>query len=97
MSLGDELAQIAVGGGNNPDIGFNGRYTAHGGVFALLEYTQQAGLRFERHVADLVEEQGSALGLFEAARHAGGRPGEGPLLVTEEFGFDEFAAQLPPC
>jgi hypothetical protein len=38
---------------------------------AVGEHAQQAGLRLRGHVADLVEEQGAAVGLLEAALAAG--------------------------
>jgi hypothetical protein len=34
---------------------------------AVRQHAQQARLQVERHVADLVEEQGAAVGLLEAA------------------------------
>src|SRR6202044_3746125 len=43
-----------------------------------------------RHVANLVEKQGSAFRLFEAANGASGGAGEGALLVTEQLAFDEI-------
>ncbi len=57
-----------MGGGDDADIGADRRAPADGDVFALLQHAQQARLRLERHVADLVEEQRAALRLLEAAR-----------------------------
>jgi hypothetical protein len=76
---------------NDAHIGFDRGAAADGGVFALLQHAQQAGLRLHRHVADLVEEQGAAFGLLEAARIAGVGAREGALLVAEQLGFDELA------
>ena len=47
---------------------------------------QQDLLRLQGQVADLVEEEGAAVGQFEAADLAADRAGEGALLVAEEFG-----------
>ncbi|MEJ0042377.1 MAG: hypothetical protein WDM81_09230 [Rhizomicrobium sp.] len=55
-----------------------------------MQYAQQARLRFQRHVADLVQEQRAAFGLFEAADAAIGRPGKGAALMAEQFAFDEL-------
>ena len=91
QALLDRDAQVLVGGGDDADIALDRRAAADGRVLALLQYAQQAGLRLHRHVADFVEEQRAALGLLEAAGRALVGAGEGALLVTEEFAFDEVA------
>ena len=48
-------------------------------------------LRLHRHVADLVEKQRAAFGLFEAPGGALVGAGEGALLVAEQFALDEVA------
>ena len=80
-----------MGGGDDAHVGLDRRATTDGRVFALLEHAQQAGLRLERHVADLVEEQRAALGLLEAALRALLRAGEGALLVAEQLALDQLA------
>jgi ribosomal protein L18 len=55
-ALADQLTQVAVGGGNDAHIGLDRRASAHSRVLALLQHAQQAGLGFQRHVADLVQE-----------------------------------------
>ena len=67
QALADQLAQVAVGRGDDAHVGADRRAAADRGVLALLQHAQQARLRLDRHVADLVEEQGAALGLLEAA------------------------------
>ena len=69
--LADQIAQLAVGRGDDADVGLDRLAPAHRGVFALLQDPQQAGLGLERHVADLVQEEGPALGLLEAAGESG--------------------------
>jgi len=78
----DELAQIAVGRGNDAHVGLDRRASANRRVFALLQHAQQTRLRLQRHVADLVEEQRAALGLFEPADAAVRGAGKGAALVT---------------
>ncbi len=56
---------------------------------AIGQHAQQAGLGVGRHVADLIEEQGAAVGLLEAAAALIGRTGEGTFLVTEQLGFHQ--------
>jgi hypothetical protein len=43
----------------------------------------------QRHVADLVEEEGAAVALLKLADAAAVRPGEGTLLVPEQLGFEQ--------
>ena len=60
-------------------------------VLALLQNAQQPRLRFQRHVADLVEKQRSAVGLLEASRRSRLGTGEGALLVAEQLALDQLA------
>ena len=55
----------------------------------LLEHAQELGLERERHLADLVEEQGAAVGHLELAGLARHGAGEGALLVAEELAFEQ--------
>ena len=81
-----------MGRGDHTDVGADRRAAADGGVSAVLEHAQQAGLGLQRHVADLVEEQGTAAGLLEAPGVAApDGPGEGALFVAEQLAFDQFA------
>ena len=64
--------------------------SAHAIEFAVGQDPQQARLRFGGHVADLVQEQRAAVGLFEASRALCRGAGEGALLMTEEFGLDQI-------
>ena len=59
--------------------------------FAVLKHAQEARLRFERHIADFVEEQRAPLRLFEASDPASGGARESAALVAEQFRLDQFA------
>src|SRR3546814_18011742 len=83
QALAHHLAQVAMSRRDDAHVGADRRAAANGGVLALLQHPQQAGLRLQRHVADLVEEQRAAGGLLEAARGTPGGAGEGALLVAE--------------
>ena len=87
----DGLAEVAVGGGDDADVGADGGAAADGGELAFLEDAEEPGLGFGGHVADLVEEEGAAGGLFEAALGAVHGASEGAAFVAEEFAFDELA------
>ena len=55
------------------------------------KHAQQPGLRLDRHIADLVEEQCSALRLLEPSDTARRRAGEGAFFVAEQFALDQLA------
>ncbi len=58
-------------------------------VLALLQHAEQLGLQVGRHLADLVEQQGAALGHFEQPFLVHRRAGERPLLVAEQLRLDQ--------
>jgi hypothetical protein len=51
---------------------------------AVLQHAQDLGLRLHAHGADLVEEEGAAIGDLEKAFLAGNRAGKCALDVAEE-------------
>ena len=55
----------------------------------LLQQPQHLGLQGQRHVADLVEEQGAAVALLELADAAAVGAGEGALLVAEQLALQQ--------
>ena len=91
QSLRDQLAQVAMGGGDDPHIGLDRHAAADRHELARLQHAQQPGLGLERHVADLVEEQRAALGLLEPPDLARIGAGERALLVTEQLALDQLA------
>ena len=56
---------------------------------AIFHRTQQPVLRRHRQRAELVEEQGAAMRLFEPPGPRLGRTGEGARLMPEQFGLDQ--------
>ena len=63
----DERLQVAVGGGDDPHVGLDRAIAAHALELALLQDAEQLDLHGGREVADLVEEERAAVGLFDAA------------------------------
>ncbi|SVJ77443.1 Uncharacterized protein conserved in bacteria [Klebsiella pneumoniae] len=61
----------------------------------FLEKAQQVGLQLQRQVADLVEEQGAAVGRLDPPDLALVRAGEGALLVAEQLGLDQVLGNRP--
>ena len=79
--------------GEQPHVGLDRGGAAQTLEFALLQNAQQFHLGGEAEVADFVEEQGAAVGQFEATFLAGVRPGEGPFFMSEQLGFDQGFGQ----
>ena len=55
----------------------------------VLQDAQHLGLQGRRHVADLVEKERAAVALLELADAAAVGPGEGALLVAEQFALQQ--------
>ena len=78
----DQTAQIAIGGGNDPDIGAAvGLWVQR--RFRPINDPQQPCLGIKRHIANLIEEQGAAVGFDELAALA--------LIASEQFGLNPLA------
>ena len=80
---------MLVGGGNDAGINLNGRQAADPVELAIGQDAQQAGLQIRRHVADLIEEQGAAVGLLETSLAPRLGASEGTAFVTEQFGLQQ--------
>ena len=62
---------------------------------ALLQDAEDLGLGGQRQLADLVEEDRTAVGALEPARLLPVRAGEGAPLVAEELALDQALGQGP--
>ena len=69
--LADGLEQVAIGGGDDPDVDLHRRRAADPVELVLLQDAEQLGLGLERELADLVEEDRPAVGQLEPADVAG--------------------------
>ncbi|MNF85416.1 hypothetical protein D3C84_678090 [compost metagenome] len=78
-----------MGGGDDPHIHLDRGVAADPVELAIGQHAQQAGLGVGRHVADFVEEQGTAVGLLEAPAALVGGAGEGAFFVAEQLGFHQ--------
>ena len=92
-ALGDALAQVAVGGGEDAHVDLEGLVAAHALEGALLEEAEQLDLGGQRDLAHLVEEDGAAGGQLEAPLAAGDGAGERALLVAEELALQQGLAE----
>ena len=78
-----------MGRGHDPHVDLEGAVAAHPLELALLEEAQQLHLDRGGDVADLVEEEGPAVGGLEPARARVDGAGERPLLVAEQLALEE--------
>ena len=81
--------QVAIGGSEHPHINRDLLAAPDPLEFTFLEHSQESNLRLKRKVADLVQENRSTIGGFEATCAPLNRPGKGAFLVTEEFGRNQ--------
>src|SRR5206468_5374990 len=81
--------QVLIGRRHDSDVDLERARPPQALEFALLEHPQDLGLRDQREIGDLVEEERAAVRQLEAAFLAPGRPGEGAFLVAEQLGLEE--------
>ncbi len=74
LSLRDQIVQRLVRRGDDPNVAADRFVSADPLERPVLKHAQQLGLRGERHVADLVEEQRSAVARFEPTDASPRRP-----------------------
>ena len=67
LALGDQLVDVPVGRGHEPDVERDQLLAAEPAHLALLEHAEQVDLGLGGHLADLVEEQRAALRHLEPA------------------------------
>ena len=89
-ALGHLLLQVAVGRGDDAHVQLYLAASAEALHALFLQHAQQLGLQSQRQFADLVEQQGAAIGLLELAGLGAHRTGEGALFVAEENGLEHL-------
>ena len=89
MALGDGIFRNFIGRSQHANIDRGLTLAAQATQLAVFQNAQQFGLRADRHLANLVEQQGTALGQLEAADAALERPGERAFLMAEDFAFNQ--------
>ena len=83
------LLEVAVGGGDQPDVDLGVAVVADAPELLRLQHAQDLHLQRERHLADLVEEQRPAVGRREQAFAVLGGVGEGALDVAEQLVLEQ--------
>jgi len=85
----DFLFEVAVGGRKDAGVGLEFGVGADPVESALLRHAEQLGLERGRHVGDFIQEDGSAVGLLEAANPLCHRPGKAALFVPKKLALEE--------
>ncbi len=95
-AAGVDLAeQITVGGGDDADVHLARPLRPERANLALLQHAQELDLEGGRGLADLVEEDGAAVGDLEQAGAVLVGAGEGPFLAAEKLALQELVGQRP--
>ena len=89
----DVLLQISVRGGDQAHIDFDRARPPDAFELAILDHVQQFRLSCQRHLTDLVQKQGAAVGDLEAPFMGLDCPRKGTAFVTEELALDHSLRQ----
>src|SRR5690554_2309285 len=89
-AVGYRRLQIHMSGGQYPHINLYGVLPTHALYLLFLEKSQQIGLQLHGQVADLVEEQGAAVGSLDPADLALMGAGEGALFMAEQLRLNQL-------
>ena len=89
LVLADGSNDVAIGRGDEPHVDPQLGVAPHAGEGAVFQKPQQLGLERAAHVANLVQKNGAAVRLLDAARFLFDRTGEGALLVTEQLALQQ--------
>jgi len=81
--------QIAVGGGDDADIHRDGFAPPQAFDAFFLQQPQYFGLQAKGHIADFIQKNRSAVGLFDLSDAAMGCAGKGPFFIAEQFAFQQ--------
>src|SRR6266849_2343305 len=81
--------QVAIGGGDNPQVHPPGPLLAHPLELSFLNRPEELALQRQRDLGDLVEEQRPAVGGLKASRPVARGACEGAPHVSEELTFEE--------
>ena len=79
-----------MGGRDDPHVDLHRLRRADRPHLLLLQHAQQLDLQRQRHVADLVEENGAAAGRLEQPLVVGGRASERTLDVAEQLRLEQL-------
>ena len=87
-TFGNGVFQIAIRCRQHANINANGFVLAHAHDFAALQHSKKLDLSRHRHVADFVQEECTAVGVFESADSVGLGVGVGAPYMSEQFALE---------
>jgi hypothetical protein len=92
-ALLDLAVEVAAGGGEDADVGFQSFLAAEAMEALFLQDAEEFGLEGEVEFGDFLEEEGTAASAFEGAVAAGDGAGESAAFVAEELAFDQYGRE----
>ena len=81
IAVTDLFFQIAIGGGNNPHIDFDGLRTAHPFELAILKNSQELCLKVYRQFTEFIKKKSGTIGDFKSTEVPCMGTGKGTLLM----------------
>ena len=90
ITLLNLFLQVFVGGGYHAHIHRNLLIAAYRREFTFLQHPQYFGLGGQRHITNLVQENGAAIGLLEFSFVVPDGRCKGAFLMPEQFAVNEF-------
>ncbi|MBA7711270.1 hypothetical protein ES703_120226 [subsurface metagenome] len=89
LPIPDHYLQVAVGGGDDPDIHLDRLRSTHPLNLLFLQNPQKPHLGLKLKLAHFIKEYGSAVSPFETSSFAGNRSGKSTFFMTEQLAIHE--------
>src|SRR5262245_17461560 len=89
LSGGSHLLEVAIGGGNQPEVDLAGLRRSQTLELPFLKHAQQLSLQLKRKIADFIEEKRPAVGDLETAMTWIHGARERTALVAEQLALDQ--------
>src|SRR6266404_6753106 len=89
FTVTDHLPQVLIGRRDDTNIDARGTGAAYSLELALLENTEQLGLKLHWHVSDFIQKQCAAVRQRKSADMRIDRSGKGSALVPEKLAFEK--------
>ena len=80
---------MLIRSGDTTEVDLDDLIPSHSRYLALLQHSQEIGLRLQADVADFVQENRAALGDFEFTLLAVLRARKRPFLMPKQFAFEQ--------
>jgi hypothetical protein len=87
--------QVTIGCTDYANVCFTGQCAADPFEFALLQDTEELGLKQQRQITYLVQKKRPPFCLFKQAGPVVDSPGKGTFLMSEQFTLDQIFRDRP--